>query len=94
MEYSDGYCDHSCRKIVVVKSPREDQGEVSNFKAFQQRVLRHEIIHAYHTESGILDELTFNNTRGFPEVLVDWFAYQSPKIFRTFEELGLLEEVS
>lgn len=48
-----------------------------------QETLRHEITHAFFYESG-LDEYCED------ERLVDWFAIQSPKIYKVFEKLGIL----
>lgn len=48
-----------------------------------------ESIHAFHFESGIAENLE-NKQYGFSETLVDWFAIQSPKIFKVFQELGIL----
>lgn len=83
----DGYCDKTTKEIAV--AVKEDDCDLGNFEQHRKKVLRHEIIHAYHFESGISENFE-NKQYGFPETLVDWFAYQSPKIFKTFEELGIL----
>lgn len=83
----DGYCDKTTKEIAV--AVKEDDCDLGNFEEYRKKVLRHEIIHAYHFESG-MSECFENKQYGFPETLVDWFAYQSPKIFKTFEELGVL----
>lgn len=43
-------------------------------------VLRHEIIHAYFFESGLLDY-------GTNEQLVDWIVLQFPKMLETFKRI-------
>lgn len=48
-----------------------------------KETMRHEITHAFFHESG-LDEYCDD------ERLVDWFAIQSPKIYKVFAELDLL----
>ena len=54
--------------------------------------LRHEIIHAYLNESGLRwDAHTSNKPWAKNEEMIDWFATQSPKIFKTYTELGILE---
>lgn len=54
--------------------------------------LRHEIIHAYLNESGLRwDANKHNGSWAKNEEMVDWFAIQSPKIFKTYKELGILE---
>ncbi len=83
----DGYCDKTVCKIVVLA--KDDDCEIEDFTSHQNKVLRHEIIHAYHFESGIAENFE-NKQYGFSETLIDWFAIQSPKIFKTFQELGIL----
>lgn len=83
----DGYCDKTTKEIAV--AVKEDDCDLGNFEEHRKKVLRHEVIHAYHFESGLAENFE-NKQYGFSETLVDWFAYQSPKIFKTFEELGIL----
>lgn len=83
----DGYCDKTTKEIAV--AVKEDDCDLGNFEEYRKKVLRHEVIHAYHYESGLSENFE-NKQYGFSETLVDWFAYQSPKIFKTFEELGIL----
>lgn len=83
----DGYCDKTVHKIVI--SSKCDDCDFGDFEQYQKKVLRHEIIHAFHFESGIDGNLE-NNKYGFSETLVDWFAIQSPKIFNIFQELDIL----
>ena len=83
----DGYCDKTTKEIAV--AVKEDYCDLGNFEEYRKKVLRHEVIHAYHYESGLAENFE-NKQYGFSETLVDWFAYQSPKIFKTFEELGIL----
>lgn len=83
----DGYCDKTTKEIAV--AVKEDDCDLGNFEEYRKKVLRHEITHAYFFESGLAE--CFENIKwGIPETLVDWFAYQSPKIFKTFEELNIL----
>ena len=56
-----------------------------------KETLRHEIIHAFLNESG----LRYDAKESFGpwtqnEEMIDWFAIQSPKIFKVYEELKLL----
>ena len=83
----DGYCDKTTKDIAI--AVKDDDCELGNFEEYRKKVLRHEIIHAYHHESG-LDNNFENKPYGFSETLVDWFAIQSPKIFETFKELNIL----
>jgi len=64
-----------------------DQERINN----QNLTLRHEIFHAYLNESGLQSaSLTFNGPWARNEEMVDWLAIQSPKIVKTFEEVGCL----
>ena len=64
-----------------------DQERINN----KNITLRHEIFHAYLNESGLqCSSLTFNGAWARNEEMVDWLAIQSPKIFKTFNEVGCL----
>lgn len=84
----DGYCDSTVKKIVVCAGGENESLE--DYQAHKKKVLRHEIIHAFHLESGIGENLEVK-PYGFPETLVDWFAIQFPKILKVFVELGIEE---
>lgn len=83
----DGYCDKTDKRIVIAK--KEADCDLGDFEQHRKKTVRHEIIHAYFNESGLAEN--FENKRyGIPETLVDWFAIQSPKIYKTFAELDIL----
>ncbi len=88
LDNCDGYTDKTTKKIVIGEKERDC--DLEDFGVYQRQVLRHEIIHAYFMESGLQASLE-NEPQGVPEMYVDWFAIQSPKIFETFDELGILE---
>lgn len=79
---SDGECRSYSRKISVrpLECMLEDAEKIEEKKKRYEEVLRHEVVHAYFTESGI-DEYSQN------EQLVDWIARQMPKINKTMEEI-------
>lgn len=56
----------------------------------KKRVLRHEIIHAFFNESGLSDDSNNVTAWAKNEEMVDWFAIQSPKVFKVFQELDIL----
>lgn len=61
-------------------------------EAYRKKTLRHEIMHAFLNESGLSDDSNrFDGAWAKNEEMVDWFAIQSPKIFKVFVELGILE---
>ena len=88
LEDRDGYCDRSVKRMVVAKE-RKDSG-FADYQAYQKASSRHEIIHAFMIESGLDGNWEHANKFGPDETTVDWFAIQSPKIFKVFKELDLL----
>lgn len=91
LEGIDGYCDSSIKEIVV-NDMKKSEGRTwakENLKEYQRICLRHEIIHAFMEESGLSGNFEHKSI-GIEETTVDWFAIQSPKIFKVFMELGLL----
>jgi hydroxymethylpyrimidine pyrophosphatase-like HAD family hydrolase len=87
LKTADGYIGKTVKKIVI--GEKEDDCELEDFEEHQKKVIRHEIIHAFFMESGLRENFE-NSKYGISETLVDWFAIQSPKIFKVYEELGIL----
>ena len=86
-EGRDGYCDFTLKEIAI----RSDNvNDVGNFEWLQKKSLRHEIIHSFMCESGLQSNWQHVEQFGHDETTVDWFAIQSPKIFKVFKELDLL----
>lgn len=90
----DGYCDGRLRKIVhcdMVTHPIMKDEPEEFCKECEKQTLRHEIIHGFFNESGLM-ESSAQYTGGWSqnEEMVDWFAIQSPKIFKVFQELDIL----
>lgn len=83
----DGYCDKTDKRIVIAK--KEADCDLGDFEQHRKKTMRHEIVHAYFNESGLAENFE-NKCYGIPETLVDWFAIQSPKIYKTFAELDIL----
>ena len=79
-----GYCD-SYAKIIAVESDFNEQHPdcIKNFASLKKKVIRHEFIHAFFAESG-LDDYTSN------EQLVDWIAFQFPKMLETFKKVDAI----
>ena len=79
----DGHTEWSTRTIVI---RNDNTAGIPTFEQSQKSWLRHEIIHAFHFESG----LAFNyehKSIGIDETEVDWFAIQYPKMKKVFAEL-------
>lgn len=83
----DGYMDPSIKRIVVadVNQRPADNESVHNPEWFQKNIVRHELIHAFITESGLEDAFWHN------EDMVRWLAYMFPRLLVAFKEAGAME---
>lgn len=88
----DGYTDLSIREIVVddMKALQGQIGAKADLESYQKQVVRHEIIHAFLLESGLDSNSNSADSWAVNEEMVDWFAIQSPKIFKVFNEYNLM----
>lgn len=84
---TDGWCDNTSKTIVIRK---DNYNNVGNFEYLMKKQLRHEIIHAYLSESGLQSNFENCTQWGHNETMVDWIAIQFPKIYKTYEELNIL----
>ena len=84
----EGYTDKSSKKIVI--KAKDEKNELDNFEWYRKKVMRHEIIHAFLFESGLGECFEHSNRFGHEETMVDWIAYQFPKMQKVFEEAGCL----
>lgn len=91
-----GYCNKHENIIVITNEGKDYAGKtVPYIKNSIKRTIRHELIHAFLDESGLLgNAITFKGPWPFNEEMVDWFALQSPKIFKLYQELDLLNITS
>ena len=85
----EGYTDQTAKKIVV-KLIEKQGNTAQNVADHAKNIMRHELIHAFLFESGL--GACANEIDCWPqnEEMVDWFAYQSPKIFKLFQQLNCL----
>lgn len=84
---TDGWCDNTSKTIVIRK---DNYNNVGNFEYLMKKQLRHEIIHAYLSESGLQSNFESCTHWGHNETMVDWIAIQFPKIYKTYKELNIL----
>lgn len=84
----DGLCEQYSKQIVLndCKETEKEVMRVDNFEEYKKKVARHEVFHAFFGESGLRSHSDFAEN----EVLIDWLAIQSPKIFKVFQELDIL----
>jgi hypothetical protein len=93
LETCDGYTNPTAKLIVIsdTSKAQSNTSEKENSQNYQKDTLRHEIIHAFLHESGLAWCSSSNlGAWAVNEEMVDWFAIQSPKIFKTFQELDIL----
>ena len=90
-EECDGYTDWSNHTICIVE-PERGENDLDNLDAYKKKVLRHEIVHAFFIESGLMDSTNQSIGGGgaYDEQLVDWIAIQGPKIVTAWKEAGCL----
>lgn len=88
----DGYTDSSVEEIVVddFSATDEEPSRKKDIEKYRKQVIRHELVHAFLEESGLGGNGCAAEHWEFNEEMVDWFAIQSPKIFKVFKELDLL----
>lgn len=84
----EGFTDSSIRTIIVDNSDINSNKSQKDLTVHRDKVLRHEIIHAFLIESGI-DDCYHTNKWGHDEIMVDWIAIQFPKIEKVFKELNI-----
>ena len=84
-----GYTDQTAHKIVV-KLIEKQSDSVQNLADYSKNIMRHELIHAFLFESGLGTCANEVDCWSQNEEMVDWFAYQSPKIFKLFQQLNCL----
>lgn len=84
-----GYFDSS-KSMIVVKILEPDENSLGDLDKYQIEILRHEIIHAFLHESGLDACAGTAESWATNEEMVDWFAIQSPKIFKVFREQKLV----
>jgi len=89
-----GYCSYNSHEIVINQEvnyfkDKSDEWITNDIKA----TLRHELIHAFFGESGLTQSSAmYNGAWAQNEEMVDWMSLQSPKIFKVFTELELIEK--
>lgn len=70
-----GFTDWTTKTIAVEKTV-SDAGSYGDLKEFDKSISRHEIIHAFLDESGLMNSSEWARN----EEMVDWFALQWYKI--------------
>lgn len=98
-EYMDkmnfcGYTNNNAKIICILnlKSVDEWKNEAEEIVAAQQKeTLRHELIHAFLSESGLRwNSFSAEKAWAQNEEMVDWFAIQFPKMIKVFRDAECL----
>lgn len=81
---TDGYCDPTTKSIVIkdFNEIKDLPLAVGDTEEYSKQVYRHELIHAFLSESGLQD-----CSWAAKEEIVDWIACQFPKMLKAFEEV-------
>lgn len=83
LEGKNGFTDWTTRLICLEK---RTTGDIGSMETYMNKVIRHELIHAFMDESGFGDCFEHKDF-GQEETVVDWFAYQMPKIMKLADDI-------
>lgn len=87
---ADGLCNRYNKEIFVKQCQDKDITKEGKERC-EKTTLRHELFHAYLSESGLSANASHCYTSWAEnEEMVEWFAIQAPKIFKTFQEVGCI----
>ena len=88
-----GYCDDTKKEIVVLNMNSIDawKDEPEHVIAKERETIRHELIHAFLSESGLAwNSFAAEKAWAKNEEMVDWFAIQFPKLLQAFKSADAL----
>lgn len=90
----DGYCD-DIKKVICICNLKTHPGYENETEEYclkiEKQVLRHEIIHAFLSESGLqYSSLQLDGAWAKNEEMVDWIALQFPKILKAIQTVEAL----
>ena len=87
---SDAYCEFSTKEIILQDIDPADCDKPANTEAYLMECMRHEILHAFLYESGLDASAAPSECWATNEEMVDWFAIQSPKLYKAYKEADCL----
>lgn len=86
----DGYCDMYAKKIIVcdlTTNKNWEHEEKETIDVCQKQILRHEIVHAFLSESGLQASAHADDgSWAYNEEAVDWIALQGVKIYKAWQQ--------
>lgn len=87
-----GFTDFHTKEIFIRDDiDKETNDSCKNLIDFKNKVLRHEILHAFLYESGLRENSFKSYAWAENEEMIDWFAIQFPKILKVYKELKIEE---
>lgn len=94
LDEMEGYTDLYKKHIVIGNIEEREyfkNEQKEKITKVKNKILRHEIVHAFLYESGL--DTNSNKTYSWAdnEEMVDWIAIQSPKLLKVYQELGCLD---
>lgn len=93
----NGYCDPALKQIVICDMatyPGFENDSKESRAITEQDTLRHEIVHAFLSESGLQDcSLQQAGPWAKNEEMIDWFALLGPKIVKVWQEAGAMPKI-
>lgn len=81
LKNADGACDYYKKEILIERNP-----DIWQKRPYIEKVIRHEIIHAFMYESGLSNNWEHKDF-GQEETVVDWFAIQINKIIEAVTDV-------
>jgi hypothetical protein len=92
LETMAGYCDYTIRKIVISTDMFEEEAvtDIADKQWKLHKVVRHEVIHAFLYESGLSENSVSVEAWAENEEMVDWIAFQLPKIVDVCKQLNTM----
>lgn len=89
-----GYCGEEDKLIVIADMSEKEYFpgmDEQSQESYRKKTLRHELIHAFLNESGLSDSASVPVCAWSKhEEMIDWFAIQSPKIYKAFAYAGAI----
>ncbi len=89
-----GYCDDTKKEIVILNLetvPEWANDDEEVIIAHEKETIRHELIHAFLSESGLRwNSFVPEKAWAKNEEMVDWLAFQMPKLIRAFKDADCL----
>ena len=86
---ADAITDESVNELVIAYFEPDD-GSLKDLDAYQKKLIRHEIVHAFLFESGLAECSVYVNGWAPTEEMVDWIARQHIKMHDAFTKAGAL----